>query len=69
MKGMRSRLLATTFMLGAFAAGTAAQAQTTPSTGDVADVTTAPAAQSADGGEVVVRVLPAVRCRPQRRWP
>lgn len=54
MKGMRSRLLATTFMLGAFAAGTAAQAQTTPSTGDVADVTTAPAAQSADGGEVVV---------------
>lgn len=54
MKGMRSRLLATTFMLGAFAAGTAAEAQTAPATSDAADVTTAPAAQSTDGGEVVV---------------
>ncbi len=54
MKGMRSRLLATTFMLGAFAVGTAAQAQTAPATGGNADVTTAPTTQQPEGGEVVV---------------
>ncbi|WP_312489039.1 TonB-dependent receptor domain-containing protein [Sphingomonas sp.] len=53
MKGMRSRLLATTFMLGAFAVGTAAQAQTAPATDTGADVTTAPAAAQG-GGEIVV---------------
>jgi outer membrane receptor protein involved in Fe transport len=54
MKGMRSRLLATTFMLGAFAVGTAAQAQTAPATGGSADITTSPTAQQPDNGEVVV---------------
>ncbi len=53
MKGMRSRLLATTFMLGAFAAGSAAQAQTAPTTGGNADVTTSSTAEQS-GGEVVV---------------
>ncbi|MGE7206031.1 TonB-dependent receptor domain-containing protein [Sphingomonas sp. NPDC019816] len=53
MKGMRSRLLATTFMLGAFAVGTAAQAQTAPATDTGADVTTAPAAAQGTG-EIVV---------------
>ncbi|MGW8134859.1 TonB-dependent receptor domain-containing protein [Sphingomonas zeae] len=54
MKGMRSRLLATTFMLGAFAVGTAAQAQTAPAAGGNADVTSAPTTQQPEGGEVVV---------------
>ena len=54
MKGMRSRLLATTFMLGAFAAGTAAQAQTAPATGGNADVSTSAATQQPESGEVVV---------------